>query len=102
MPTANAKTESCYQPASSTVTMTSADTEYSVTFEHGDREILCRLSDTAVAWRWSWTSGVVAAGGGTPMKAGEAFALSGPIVGATLYFASSSAAMTMNIAKLRA
>lgn len=102
MSTANAKNESCYQPASSTVTMTTADTEYSVTFGHGDREILCRLLDTAVAWRWSWSSGVVAGGGGVPMKAGEALTLTGPITGSVLYIASSSAAMTMNVAKLRA
>ena len=91
-------------PGSTTVTMTSANTEYSYTFDGSKRNVLLQLNDSAVAWRWSWTQGVVAAGNGHYVPAGGSILQeSPPASGTVIYFSSASASMTMRVSyELRA
>lgn len=85
-------------PVSTTVAMTLADTQYSFLWVAGQRRTLLSLRNPLNAWRWSWTAGVVAAGGGTQVGAGfGCFDEPSHPVGTTLYFASSSAGQTMDI-----
>ena len=49
----------------------SDDTEYTFTIPDGAKNLLIRPSSSAVAWRWSHKTGVVAVPGGMNMSAGE-------------------------------
>lgn len=83
---------------STTVAMTLADTQYSFVWLAGQTRTLLGLLDTTKSWRWSWTAGVVAGGGGTPVGAGfQVEEESGHLVGQTLYFACGSAGQTMEV-----
>ena len=68
------------------LTMASDDTEYTITIPVGARagEVSANIN---AAWRISETSGVVAGGGGHPVKAGTSFAFDGPMAAATWYVA---------------
>jgi hypothetical protein len=77
--------------------MDTANTEYTYVFAAGRKNHDLSLRDLTKAWRFSWTQGVVAAGGGTQIGAGFGLEIPENMSGATGYFACGSASMTMQI-----
>lgn len=82
-----------------TVTMTSANTEYSFSVPVGCRNLTLSLANTAIAWRYAWTTGIVATGGHNVAAGYSAreFETDANLAAATLYFSSSTATQTMVI-----
>lgn len=92
-----------HTPTSSTVAMTSANTEYSWTYVAKQTGSAFALLDQTKAWRHSWSQGVVAGGGG--MQIGAGFGIEDDMnypAGTKLYFACSSAGQTMEVSYSRA
>lgn len=78
--------------SSTAATLTLADTQYTYTFGGRQRNTVFQCNDASVAWRWSFTAGVVAAGGGHDVPAGGSIIQeAAPVAGTVLYLASSSA-----------
>lgn len=87
---------------SAEVAMTLANTQYSWTLPYRCREFLLMLQSPVIAWRFSSTTGQVAAGGGTPLGAGSSIAFNDGMYTGTVYFASSSAAQVMRVEYVQA
>ncbi len=85
-------------PKSAEVPMAAAITEYSWTAPPGGvRDVLFLLRDPTVAWRFSATTGEVAASGGSPVPAGASVGYRHGLFIGTLYFASPFAVQVMRI-----
>lgn len=80
-----------------TVAMTSANTEYSFTITKDMRNITFSLRDLTKAWRYSWTTGQVASGAGSQVGAGFGVVQEDQTSNTALYFACTTASMTMDI-----
>lgn len=85
------------QKYSTTVAMTSANTQYAFTITKDMQNITLQLDSAAVAWWYSWTTGQVAGGTGTDVGAGFGVKQTNAVANTSIYFASGSASQTMNI-----
>lgn len=77
------------------LTITSANTEYTLAIPKDATMLKMRLADAAVAWRYSATTGQVAGGAGFPVLAGEKAEVDVRFHEQDLYVAAASAAQTL-------
>lgn len=89
-----------HTPVFGTVTMTSANTEYSLLVPKDARELAMKLADATKAWRISATTGEVAGGSGYPLVAGEAVSFVEPLREVSLYFACGTASQVLHYSYL--